>query len=263
MVAQLSLIALLFFSANGGVLAVARGYSTDDTGLRLGMVVALSDESDPNNPKVVRASTDNAERSVGVVTTDDNSTVTISSGSKQVLVESTGEVDTYVSDINGAIKQGDLLEVSPLQGILMKSDGGAGVILGVALEDAKLDAKESYTVELEGDKKSALISRIRMSLDQKSLSSTTQTDSSLERLGKSIVGKEVSEIRVVVALLIFLMVLIAEGGIIYGAVSSAITSLGRNPLARNVIRQEVARVLLVALGVLLIGLVAIYMILWV
>lgn len=262
--AQVSLILLLVLSNAAVVFSVARGYNTDDTGLKPGMVVAITNENDPDNPKVERASTENASKSVGVVTTDGENSLTLSSGSKKVLVETSGEVDAYVSDINGAVKQGDLLEVSPLRGILMKADNVDGVVLGIALEDAKLDAEDSYSVEISGDKKMALLTRIRISLDQKAISNAPQkADSSLERLGKSVVGKEVSEIRVVVALIIFIMVLIAEGGIIYGAVSSAITSLGRNPLARNVIRSEVTRVLAVALGVLLIGLAAIYMILWV
>lgn len=263
-VAQLAFAGFLALFCVGNALSAARGYSTDDTALKTGMVVAITNENDPNNPKVERASTDNASRAVGVVTTDGDSTITISSGTKQVLVETDGEVHAYVSDINGAVKQGDLLEISPLKGILMKSDGVDGVVLGIALEDAKLNEDDSYTVELDGDKETALIDRVRISLDQKAISTAPQkADSSLERLGKSIVGKEVSEIRVVVALLIFIMVLIAEGGIIYGAVSSAITSLGRNPLARNIIRSEVVRVLAVALAVLIIGLIAIYMILWV
>lgn len=262
--AQTSLVLLLVVSHAAAVYSVARGYNTDDTGLKPGMVVAITNENDPDNPKVERASTENASKSVGVVTTDGESSLTLSSGSKKVLVETGGEVDAYVSDINGAVKQGDLLAVSPLKGILMKGDDVSGVVLGIALEDAELDAEDSYSTEISGDKKTALITRIRVSLDQKAISNAPQkTDSSLERLGKSVVGKEVSEIRVVVALIIFIMVLIAEGGIIYGAVSSAITSLGRNPLARNVIRSEVTRVLAVALGVLLIGLAAIYMILWV
>jgi hypothetical protein len=49
----------------------------------------------------------------------------------------------------------------------------------------------------------------------------------------------------------------------YGAISSAITALGRNPLARSAIRREMIRILFVAIIVFLIGLGAIYGILWV
>ena len=263
--AQLVLGLTLVIVSVGSVLAVAKGYNTEDTNLRAGMVVAINAESTVDNPKVERAYTDNAERTIGVVTSDLSSTVSISSGDKQVLVETDGEIDAYVSDISGEVKQGDLLEVSPLKGILMKSDGIDGIILGIALEDADLPENESYVRDINGeDKKTTVISKIRISLDQKAISTISQkADSSLERLGKSIVGKEVSEIRVAIALVIFVMVLIAEGGIIYGAVSSAITSLGRNPLAKDVIRSEVFRVLLVAIVVLVIGLIAVYMILWV
>lgn len=261
--AQLSLVLLLVFAQIGLVTAVAKGYNTDDLELRAGMVVAINAESMVDNPKVERASTDNAERTIGVVTSDIISTISISSGDKQVLVETDGEIDAYVSDINGEVKQGDLLEISPLKGILMKSDGVDGIISGIALEDANLPENESYSRDITGEGvKTTIITKVRISLDQKAISTVSQgTDSSLERLGRSIAGKEVSEIRVAVALVIFIMVLIAEGGIIYGAVSSAITSLGRNPLAKDVIRHEVIRVLLVALGVLLIGLVGVYMIL--
>lgn len=262
--AQFMLVLLLFMSSTAAVIALARGFNTNDTGLKAGMVVAITDGDDTDNPKVERASNDNAQRAIGIVTTDGDSSITLSSGTKQVLVEMAGEVDAYVSDINGTVKQGELLEISPLRGILMKADNVDGVILGIALEDANPDDEGSYSVDLNGEKESAKVTRIRISLDQKAISSAPQQiDSSIERLGRSIVGKDVSEIRVMVALIIFIMVLIAEGAIIYGAVSSAITSLGRNPLARNVIKSEMTRVLVVALIVLLIGLAAIYMILWV
>jgi hypothetical protein len=265
-VAGSALVLLLAFASVSHVFAVAKGYNTEDPELKTGMVVAIDAESTVDNPKVERASTDNAERTIGIVTSEDSSTVSISSGDKKVLVETDGEIDAYVSDIGGEVKQGDLLEVSPLKGILMKSDGADGIILGIALEDANLPENESYSRTIEGDdQKTTTITKVRISLDQKAISTlnSDEIDSSLERLGASIVGREVSEIRVIVAMIIFVMVLIAEGGIIYGAVSSAITSMGRNPLAKDVIRSEVIRVVFIAMGVLVIGLVALYMILWV
>lgn len=265
MSAQVALVLLVVFAQAGLVFAVANGYNTEDLELKTGMVVAINAESPVDNPKVERASTDNAVRTVGVVTSEDISTVSISAGDKNVLVETDGEIDAYVSDINGEVRQGDLLEVSPLKGILMKADYVDGIIIGIALEDANLPENESYVRDLNGyDKKTTIITKLRISLDQKAISTVTQeVDSSLERLGESIVGKQVSEIRVVIAILLFIMVLIAEGGIIYGAVSSAITSLGRNPLAKDVIRSEMLRVIIVAVSVLLIGLIAVYVILWV
>jgi hypothetical protein len=265
-IAQGTLVFLLAVASVGQVFGVAKGYNTEDPELKTGMVVAIDAESTVDNPKVERASTDNAERTIGIVTSEDSSTVSISSGDKKVLVETDGEIDAYVSDIGGEVKQGDLLEVSPLKGILMKSDGADGIILGIALEDANLPENESYSRTIEGDdQKTTTITKVRISLDQKAISTlnSDEIDSSLERLGASIVGREVSEIRVIVAMIIFVMVLIAEGGIIYGAVSSAITSMGRNPLAKDVIRSEVIRVVFIAMGVLVIGLVALYMILWV
>src|SRR5690349_5443008 len=106
-----SVLAALLFSAS--VLApmaqaIARGYSTDDTGLQTGMIVVQSANSGDSS-KIERADRDNSQQVIGVVTTIDNSLVTVASGNSKVLVESEGQVDAYVSDINGEPKKGDLL----------------------------------------------------------------------------------------------------------------------------------------------------------
>ncbi len=66
-----------------------------------------------------------------------------------------------------------------------------------------------------------------------------------------------------VALIIFVIVLIAECSIIYGSVSSALTAFGRNPLAKKTIRSEMLRIIFVALGVLIIGMISVLAVLWI
>ena len=241
--------------------AIGRGYATDDAALQTGMVVALSTEG---SSKVERATQQNLDRVVGIVTTYDKSSVTVASNTSKVLVESEGEVEAYVSDIAGTVEQGNLLTLSPLKGVLMKAqDNSSDRIIGIAAETVTSETEGSTYALEQGDKKETQIVKIKININQLgSSNASAQDESALAKLGQSIVGKDVGEIRVAVALILFVIVLIAEGGIIYGAVSSSIIALGRNPMARKIIRREMIQVSFVALAVLLAGLGAVYAVLW-
>lgn len=256
-------ILVSFIAFSTAVSAISRGYATDDISLKPGMVVQLSDDSSAETPKVERASFETPDKFVGITTRVENNSVTIASSKQSVYVENEGEVDAFVSDLDGAVKQGDQLTISPLRGILAKATESSPIVVGTALEDFSYDGAENHEIKTVSGTKVASINLVRFNLDSKSILNHGGVDSSLERLGESIVGKEVSELRVVVAMIIFLLVLFAEGAILYGAISSAVTSLGRNPLARNVIKKELTQIMAVALAVLTVGLGAIYLILWV
>lgn len=247
----------------GSVLALARGYASDDTGIKPGMAVALSDNSTSETPKVERTNTENHSKAIGIAVDPEDNLITTGSSGQVVYVQTEGETRVYVSDLNGIPHKGDLLATSPLKGVLVRADGTSGTIVGTSLEEFNPDEAVEQNIEANGASQIVSIDKVMINLDNKGARGKDETDSSLERLGRSLVGRDVGEIRVAVALIIFVIVLIAEGNIIYGAVSSAITSLGRNPLARRAIVTELVRVLLIALGVMVIGLSAIYLILWV
>lgn len=245
-----------------GVMAIARGYETDDIGLQTGMAVALS-TGDNTEDKVERASNQNSDRIVGIVTTFEDSLVTVTSGNAKVLVESEGEVDAYISDSGGEVKKGDLLTLSNYRGILAKGNANQDRILAIAGSDFVAASPETYTVKDGNNTKQIKIAKIKVNLNRQGSSNpAVVTNSSLAKLGKAIVGKDIGEIRVLIAMIIFFIVLIAEGGILYGAISSSITALGRNPLAKKIIRKELVRVVIIAVIVLGVGLGAIYGVLW-
>lgn len=258
-----AVIGLFFVVTAGVVSAVARGYATDDTALLPGMVVALSSAGTAEQPKVERATIESGDRTIGISVSVDESLLTTGAIGQQVYIQTDGEAEAFVSDINGAPKKGDLLAVSPLRGVLIKTGTNTGTIVGTALEDFDDGLASTQSIEKGGATLDVRVDKIRINLDRKATGQNgLETDSSLERLGQAIVGKEVGEIRVIVALIIFFIVLVAEGSIIYGAVSSAITSLGRNPLARKIIVKEMLRVVFIAAAVLVFGLASIYAILW-
>src|SRR5262249_13093503 len=148
-----------------------------------------------------------------------------------------------------------LLVISPLKGVLMKAGTSTLPILAIAAEVPA--ASQTYTYQDKDQTKTADVSRVKVNLDRHGHTGTL-ADSSLSRLGRALAGKEVGEARVIIAMIIFFIVLIAEGAILYGAISSAIGALGRNPLARKIIRAELFRVIVVAGLVLLVGLGAVY-----
>jgi len=257
-----SLLTVFLVSMQPLAYGIAVGYSTEDAGLQTGMVVSLS--ADGSNDKVERATQESSSRAVGVVQRVEDSVVAVSSGTGKVLVESSGQAEVYVSDIGGKVEKGNLLTLSPLKGVLMKTtENSSAKIIGFAAES--VSATESYQFTDQGKTKETQIAKIKVDLNNLGAANNAvaQPDSALAKLGKAIVGKDVGEIRVLIALIIFLIVLIAEGGILYGAISSAITALGRNPLARKIIRTELLRVVLVAIAVLLVGLGSVYAILWI
>lgn len=242
--------------------AITRGYATDDLSLRPGMTVALSGVTETGKlPKVTRATIENQDKIIGVATTVNESLVTIGSSEAEVYIENEGNVPAFVSDINGPIKKGDLLTISPLQGILMKAVDSSKII-GIAQEDFIDSKATSYKIS-DSVKDATLVEEISVNLDSKGGNSQNGSqNNALTRVGQSLTGRQISELRMIVALIVFFIVMISEGAILYGSISSAVRSLGRNPLAGKMIRHEMSRVALISIVVLLVGLAAIYAMLW-
>lgn len=258
-------LVIAFLLMPPSVSALTKGYATDDTGLMPGMVVALSESSTADEPKVERAALDKSTQVIGVSTTSDGQLVAVGTDKSQIFVQTAGEATVLVSDLNGPVKSGDLLTPSPLLGILMKADQSMAPVVGIAIEDFDESTAKEQLIQEGSSQGRVRIDKVRVSLDHVAASNqyAGMTDSSLTRLGRALTGRDINELQVVAALAVFLIALVAEGGIIYGAISSSITAVGRNPLAGRIIRREMVRVVGVALAVLVIGVAAIYLILWI
>lgn len=250
----------IFLVMTAAAQGISRGYETQDEMLKTGMVVVLN-TTNTDKPSVERASRESIDRVIGVTTDSDSNLLTIGSAAQQVYVQDSGVVSVFASNVNGEIKKGDKLTLSPLKGILMRADD-VSLTIGSAIEDFSPTGAESQMINLEDGKKTILINKLNVAIDNALATQQPVNDkSTLEKLGKSVTGKYISEIKVIIALVIFLIVMIAEGSIIYGAISSGMISVGRNPMAKNVIKRELVRVLVISVIVLFIGLAAIYFIL--
>lgn len=260
-----ALIALVAVGSSMGAVAIAmsRGYFTNDTQIQTGMTVSLSDDSTADRALVERASISDPDKIIGVVVGLKDSLLTITSEDSQVYVASTGEVDAYVLDINGEVKQGDRVTISPVRGILMKASETSASVTGIALED--FDSAEAETIEVDTDdgNQTAKIEQIKINIDARfARGAPVEGQSYFERLGRDFTSKEVSEVQILAAFVIFLILLVVEGGLMYGAIASTITALGRNPYSKRLIYIAFLRSIGLASLVLLVGLGAMYMVIW-
>jgi len=255
---------LLTLLAGGAVLAqnLSRGYVSDDPGVRPGMVVALSQASTAETPVVERAAPETLDKVVGIATQPGETLVALGSGRHQVYVQTSGTVEAFISDLNGEVKKGDRVTVSPLRGVLMLASSQDSSV-GVLTDDFPAAGRQSQTIDTPEGEKTVNVAKSKIEFTRPAGAGEPRNadKSALQKLGEAVTGKAVSNLQVVAALLIFLVVMVAEGSIIYGAVSSAMTSVGRNPLSKDLIRGDLLRVLALAIGVLLVGLASVYIIL--
>ncbi len=242
----------------------AQGYGTKDELLRSGMAVQLTIGDDVEAKFVERGSSDKPERIIGIATAPNSNFALIGSTKNEIFVQSSGQVIAYVSDLGGVVKKGDLLTISPLKGVLMKVGGTKTAELATALEDSNPDKAEEIQIDGGSTKSNTTkVNKVLISLDRHTFQSTQNDSDTLSRVSRALVGKDVGALRVLVSLLVFALLLVVEGGIVYGAISSSLTSIGRNPLAGKAIKRELIRVLMIAVFILLIGLGVVYTILWI
>ena len=255
----------LFASAVVGAesLGIAQGYESNDNLLLSGMAVQLSLELKDSHNFVERGTSQNPERIIGIATSPSTNFAVIGSTKNQIYVQSSGQVVAYVADLGGDVKKGDLLTISPLKGVLMKVNNATSPEIATALEDADLTKAEEQKIDKGSTSKDKTkVNKILISLDRHTFQTSQNNTNTLSRVSRALVGKDVGELRVLLSLLLFALLLVVEGGIVYGAISSSLTSLGRNPLAGKAIKRELIRVLAIAVVILGIGLGVVYTILW-
>jgi hypothetical protein len=256
---------LLLFCVKSQAISISQGYKTADKGLQTNMIAALGSESSDTNPIVERASESNRSKVVGIVTTLDASLLTLTSSEAKVHVATSGDALTYVADLNGSIKKGDFITISPISGVGMKASDTDTIIVGIALEAFNADTATPQQVSTtDGSGRTVLLNKIKVSVEPHDRGLDSAKDKPfLVLFGQSVTGKSVTQTQVMVALLIFFLLLVVEGSIIYGAVHSTIISIGRNPLARSALFKQLLQVSWLAMLVLIFGLGSIYAILWI
>jgi hypothetical protein len=201
--------------------------------------------------EVEAANTENGQRLLGVAVDRQDSLLAVDPDGGSVQVATDGTVNTLVSDVNGDIKAGDQVAVSPFNGIGMKASPGSRII-GLAQTGftSKNSNSQTQTVtDKQGRNHNISVGLVRLSL----AIGTASQDSSLsglQHLAVDLTGHKVSVVRLILSLVIAITALTVLVTLTYGAIYGSIISIGRNPLAKfavyRTLRSVVGMVVLTA-----------------
>ena len=209
-----------------------------------------------NNDNTVELATlGTANRLVGVIAS--NPLVSLSTDDQEAEVVLSGATDVLVSDINGAIKSGDKITVSPVAGIGMKATSNSQIV-GTAQDSPRSTTTQNVT-DRDGKRHKIQVGYVRAQIG---VTAYQAPDSDIlppfiQGLANSIAGRTVSVMRVLIGSVLILLGFATVVTLAYTSTRSAITSLGRNPLAAHAIRRGLYQIgalsLLVLGGTLLAG----------
>ena len=261
----LNAVSLAFFVvlipiAAHAVTSISQGYSTSEA-LPIGSIVSLQKDT---SDRVVASTNANVDSILGVVINDGSSLLTLSNGQgSQVQIATNGVVPALVSDINGAIVQGDQITASPIKGVGMKATSNTKVV-GIAQGTPTSDtAKQKYT-DQQGKEQSVSLGQVPVLVSVSYFSEKpekTIIPQSLQNVANSLAGKEVSSLPIIISAAIFIVTLAIVVIIIYSMIRSSIISVGRNPMAQSAVYRDVIQLSALILVILGVSIIAIYIIL--
>ncbi len=244
---------------------VTQGYGADLL-LQRGMIVGLK-KDDPR--KVEPINSDDFDRIHGVVIGANESAVLLGREDEKIYVASGGRFPVLVSNQNGTINIGEYVAVSSVNGIGMRAGDIEPVILGKAIEsfDAsnKDNVKSAVTVkDTNGQEQQLAVGVIMVDVSigkNPMLKSNNDLPSALRRASELVAGKPVSPIRVYMSLAVLIVATAISGSLIYSAVRSSITAIGRNPLSKKAIMRGLFQVVIIGLIVFISGIFGVYLLL--
>jgi hypothetical protein len=264
--ARLAIAAVLASFLSSPVAAsLSQGYATTAP-VPTGSLVSLDPKS---SGSVVPADLNNTTRLFGVVVAPSSSSISLSGGTGQVQVATSGSAQVLVATTGGGIHVGDYISVSPIAGVGQKVGDSSTRVIGTAQADftGSGEGATKRTVEDgSGNKKEVAIGQIPVVI---SVSSYTATDGKqsyvipnwLQSFSNTLAGKAVSPVRIIIAGLILLVSIISVSVLLYSAVRNSIISIGRNPLARAGVLRSILVIGLIALVIMGISAAAMYLVL--
>jgi hypothetical protein len=226
-----------------------------------GSIVSL----DPHRSGYVQlANVDNGSRLLGVALASQDSLLAVDPGSGTVQVATSGNVNTLVSTVNGAIKVGDQVGVSPFGGIGMKATSG-GHIVGIAQTAFSSSSAEATTQSVKnknGQSRQIELGYIRLSIAVGTAGNGGSGGGPqlnfLQKLSKSLTGHTISIIRILLSIVVTIISIISLITLIYASVYGSIVSIGRNPLAQHAVFRTLTSVMIMAVLTIAIACVTIF-----
>lgn len=236
-----------------------RGYDSAAP-LERGMLVR-SDLSQPNS--VTALTVDESESMLGVVIDPSDAPAAFSSEGEQTFVATSGQYPILVSDLNGAIRPGDLLTMSPIDGVATKADKQQPVIVGKALSgfDNNSDVLNRTSVNGRNTSLGRIIGEIGVAANPLYEVDSSYSPTLLRSIAESITDKPVSNTRLYISVAVMVMTTVLVVVLIYSGVKGGLVAIGRNPLSKNSIGKNILIIIVSATIIFSVGLLAVYLIL--
>jgi hypothetical protein len=239
--------------------AISQGFQTTEKKLVAGALVSLQ----AGKPGTVElANTDRAQSLIGVVGKD--SLIEFSNKDNTIQVVTTGVTNTLVSDLEGEVKTGDRIAPSPIDGIGMKVNQSTMIIGSAQADLTAVKTTEHFITDINGKVHTVHIGLIPVQVNVTYYAPTTDSafvPGFLQDLANAVAGKQVSAIRVLIALIVMLVAFVSVAILLYASVKSSIISIGRNPLSEISVRKGLLQIGLTVVGILLFTLITIYLVL--
>ena len=234
---------------------ITRSFNSESS-IEPGRVVALVA---PDKTSVELAKADDPTRIYGVVVEQTAAPVTIQQQGQEIFVANSGFYPVLVSTENGSIVAGDLLSISSVAGIAAKVKDSQTFVLGRATQnfDGKTSSIGNNTNGSAIGKISAQISPGKNPV----VHVDTAVPAPLRRLTESIAGKPLSASRIYSAMIILIMTNLIVFDLLWVGVRNGMIAIGRNPLSKHLVLQNMGQVIGASAIVLIGGLFGIYLLL--
>lgn len=243
---------------------VVRSYATDSD-VRQGMIVALKAA---DSSKVVPLTTATVTDMLGVAISPSQAPITLSGDAgTQVYVATSGQFRVLVSNQNGAVKAGDYISISALNGIGMKAEDSESTVLGRAAADMTSAnvLEKNVNVNTSSGPVTVAIAAIPISINIANNPNTGHGTGNLpgflQIVSNGIANKPVDASRVYLGLGVMFVAAFVGGGVLYSGVRGSLLSIGRNPLARKSILGALFQAIVVGLIIFVLGLISVYLLL--
>jgi hypothetical protein len=225
---------------------ISHSYGANGT-IKNGSIVSL----DPNRSSyVVPANVDNGSQLLGVAVADNDSLIAVDATPSTVQVATSGIASTLVSTLNGDIKVGDQVAVSPFNGVGMKAEPGSRVIgLAQTAFNSGTDGATAETVKTkDGRSQGVKVGYLRVNIAIGTNANVlTDNLNSLQKVVQSVTGHTVPTARIIISMAVAIIAMLALITLVYASIYGSIVSIGRNPLAKYAVFRTLGSVLGLAL----------------
>jgi hypothetical protein len=249
-------MAVGWVSATAASANISHSYQTSGD-VPNGSIVSLDTK---HSNTVQLANTSNGSRLLGVALASKDSLLAVDSTAGLAQIATSGNVNTLVSTLNGNIKVGDQIGVSPFGGIGMKALTGSPMI-GVAQTGFSAGSAGAITRSVKdtaGKAHQIQLGYIRLGLAIGTSGSQGggPQRNALQKLVKSLTGRTISTIRIILSIVVIAISLASLITLIYASVYGSIISIGRNPLAQHAVFRTLTSVMVMAILIIAIACVA-------